>query len=400
MFLSLVSIVFSTPLASAPPPSSAMPPPIVVVGQRISDAKARLRECLARNCAPNEDIDATLALAETELLAGEYHDARDTLRESLRRNRRHADSFPIPVSDLYRADGKVSAHLGYDRHYSQSTWQMYRILKNAFSNDDHKVFSARMEVAEMMGRLRGHTRARDYYDSIARDARQAGRPDIAALAELRSYIRHFPPGPERSNGIAAIANSTDPKVRAAALQAKLALARNAFEKHDLATARTLQTELADFDLEKPILIYSPAYETHHQEILRAGDFPIRVPPKSGNRVPQAVMFGQFSGTKRLSPVVEDMWIDVSFRITPEGTVADVQIPRSKGDRFWAQTLLQSIRGRRYTPAKEGSPGSYRLERYTYASGFEGKTGSRLPDHSPQTRIEYLDLTGSGLTAVN
>ena len=397
-------LVFASLLAtvSAQTPAPAAPPPIVVVGQRISDAKANLNACLARNCKPDEDIDATLALAETELLAGKYADARNTLAASLKRNRRHADAFPIPVADLYRAHGKVSAHLGEDRQYSYSTWEMFRVLKNGFSKKDEKVFSARMEVAEMMGRIEGHSRARDHYAAIAGDARAAGRPDIAALADLRSLIRHYPPGTERDRRIAAIANSTNPEVRLAALEAKLALARTAFETNDLNTARTLQAELARFDIQRPILIYSPPYETLQNEVVQNNDFPIRIaPPVPGtNRVTQGTSFASFSGTKRLSPVVDDMWIDVSFRITSDGTVADVDIPRSRGDRFWAEPLLKSIRGRRYTPAKDGSPGSFKLERYTYTAGLEAKTASRLLDRSPQTRVEYLDLSPSGLTATN
>ena len=96
--------------------------------------------------------------------------------------------------------------------------------------------------------------------------------------------------------------------------------------------------------------------------------------------------------------VKDMWIDVGFRITDQGTVADLQTLRSKGDIGWAKPLLTSIAGRRYTPAKAGSADSVRTERYTYTSGLEAGTGSHPTQHSPNARVEYFDL--SDIAAAN
>jgi hypothetical protein len=60
-FVVLAASVASAPVAQGSPSSSA---PIVVIGQKISAADERLKACLARRCSPDEDIDATLALAE------------------------------------------------------------------------------------------------------------------------------------------------------------------------------------------------------------------------------------------------------------------------------------------------------------------------------------------------
>ena len=83
--------------------------PIVVTGIRIQDYRDRLAACLARSCPPNEDIDATTALAEACSLEGEYREARTVLRASLGRNRDEAARYPEPVSDLYRASARVPA---------------------------------------------------------------------------------------------------------------------------------------------------------------------------------------------------------------------------------------------------------------------------------------------------
>ena len=96
--------------------------------------------------------------------------------------------------------------------------------------------------------------------------------------------------------------------------------------------------------------------------------------------------------------IDDMWVDVGFRITPEGKVSDVQVLHKRGDTFWARPLLASIGGRRYTPGRVNDPGSYRVERYTYTSAYERQTGSHMVDRSPNGRVEYFDMSPMGITA--
>ena len=68
--------------------------PIVVTGLRIQDYRDRLAACLARNCPPNEDADATLALAEAYFLNGDYVEGRQAVQASLGRNRDEARGYP------------------------------------------------------------------------------------------------------------------------------------------------------------------------------------------------------------------------------------------------------------------------------------------------------------------
>lgn len=382
---------------------------IVVIGRRIKDAEDALKSCLARQCPPNEDIDATLVLAETQIVAGEYRDARTTLLRSLGRNKHVADRYPVPLSELYRANGKVAAHLGFDKDYYRSTWGIFRSLKDGIPAPDERHFTARMEIAQMVFRTRGHTRARLYYESIADDARKAGRPDIAAMAELRSILHHLPPY-MRESRIRKIADSKDPAIRGAALQAKLALARMAFERGDLRTAETIHQQFATFNIKRPILIYSPPYELAENDSGSRSEFGIdqnAAPgsgglgnpegPNGGRTVTSSLPVGLFSATKRVAPIFDDMWVDVGFRVMPDGRVADVKILRSRGDTFWSKPLIASISGRRYTPGRPGDSASQRVERYTYTSGYEGKTDSRMDDRSPQGRVEYMDLSRGGIS---
>ena len=415
---SVVSALMSVTASAAPPQQS-----IVVVGRAIQEKKTALAACLSRKCPPNEDIDATLALAETQLLAGKYRDARYTLLRSLSRNKGEAASYPIPVSDLYRANGRVAASLGFDEDYYRSTWGIYNTLRKGLPAAKDLQYSAMMEVAEMMAATRGHDRARTYYQSISRHARSHGRADIAALAELRMILRHYP-AYARAEAIRKIADNADPGTRAAQLEARLALARLAFEENDVARADSLISEMAGYDIKKPILVYAPPWT------VESGPATADSPPTMADRRDVLSMDGNGStggqnasggagpgagggrppgptqmsknGPKtfasyRMPLNVEDMWIDVGFRITPEGKVSDVEVLRSRGEKGWAKPLLASVSGRRYTPTKAAA-GIYRTERYTYTSGLEAGTASKKAQHSPNARVEYLDL--SDITAPN
>jgi hypothetical protein len=435
MFVLFGALMIAAAPAASPLPSAGGVEPIVITAQRIRAAQDALRACLARHCDPNEDIDASLALAETQLLGGKYGAARSTLLAALGRNKHEASRYPIPVSDLYRANGKVAAHLGIDWDYYRSTWGIYRTLKNGLPSDDVRKFSALMEIAEMEYRTRGHERARLYYESIAHRARDAGRPDIAALAELRSATRHLPPGSSwQVNEIRRIAGLDASGMRAPVLEAKLALARMAYAKGDEQGAQALQRELAALAIRQPILIYSPPYQLSARDTNSADEnfgmedasiTTVGVGATAfddgggviggGNGVGEGrIVGGQFGlrpgttrsgtmlasgpqsfATHRATPVVDDMWVDIAFRITPAGKVADAKIVRSHGSTYWSQPLLGSLEGRRYTPGDPASPTSRRLERYTYTSGYERKTDTRSAARSPETRIEYLDLSDTG-----
>src|ERR1044072_1211442 len=128
MFLLLPSLFATVATLQAPPQARIEPAPeqtIVVTAERLDDFRRALAECLARHCPTNEDVDASLALAEAQFVSGDYEEARRTVRASIHRNRGRAALFPEPVSDLYRADTRVERHLGRD---SEATFSVYQIL--------------------------------------------------------------------------------------------------------------------------------------------------------------------------------------------------------------------------------------------------------------------------------
>ena len=386
MFVAFVSMLFGSAAASAVPQES-----ITVVGRAIEARKKALSACLERRCPPDEDIDATLALAESQLISGDYQGARGTLLKSLTRNKKHGVDYPIPVSDLYRVNGRVAAHLGIDQDYYSSTWGIFNTLKKGMPDARDRHYSALMEVAEMMATTRGHERARLYYQDIARRARKDGRPDIAALAELRMSLRHLPEH-MREDAVKRIAEMTDPSTRAAQLEARLALARIAYEQRDEAKGDAILADMSRFAIKKPILVYSPEWEvfggpTNHEPFAPQADMN---GPNPGNGA--GTGGARVHGTHRWALNVADTWVDVGFRILPDGKVADVRVLKSRGDTSWIDALLSSVRGRRYTRPAPGMMGTDRTERYTFTSALEDGTGTHMKVHSPDARVEYFDLT--------
>ena len=382
-----LGLVFSAVAAASAPPAAALPageaPPIVVTGKRLPDTEAALRACLVRHCPPNEDIDATLAHAENQFVAGDYREARTTLRASLRRNRKQAGAYPEPVSDLYRANALVANHLGFEEDYVRSTWGILEALEEGVEAPDARHYGARMEIAAMTARVRGPAAAEEVYASLARDSEKGGRPDIAAIARLRGAAlayRRMRTGENRQR-LLDIARLTAPETRVASTMAKLFLARIAREEGRTAEAETLIGEVTAIGFRAPVLVHSPAYELNVQEMAGASDRDV-----SGQGADLAALGNP---ARRFGGNFDRMWIDVGFWVQPNGRVADLEVLRKDGMTAWAEPLLKSIGGRLYAPAPEAS---YRVERYSYTASYETQAGSHLRRRSPRARVEYLDLT--------
>jgi hypothetical protein len=383
--MGIAAFVYGLMAFSAQPAAPEDAPPIVVTGRRLSDTEAALRACLARKCPPGEDIDASLAHAENQFVAGDYREARSTLRASLRRNRKQARAYPEPVSDLFRANALVAAHLGFDDDYIRSTWGILESLEKGIPEPDARHFGARMEIAAMTARTRGAPAAEAAYAELARDSERAGRPDIAAIARLRGAglaYRQMPSGENRRR-LVEIARSASPETRVASLMAKLFLARIARQEGKAGEADALLREVAAGGFKTPVLIHSPPYELLVREMAGASD---RDVADQG-----AGLAARGNPARRFGGNFEKTWIDVGFWVQPNGRVSHVEILRRKGDPDWAAPLLRAIGGRLYAPAREPA---YRLERYSYTAGYEAQTGTRIRQRSPRARVEYLDLTAA------
>lgn len=355
---------------------------ITVTGNRNQDYRDRLAACLARRCPVNEDVDATLALAEALFLGGDYNEARSAVLASLRRNRDAAASFPEPVSDLFRVQGRLARHIGLDREARTATSRILNALQAGIPREDHRHFTARFEIAEvkmMSGDFEG---ARRELVALAEAARGAGRPDVVVMAELREaayQLIAFPAdGRDRLQGWAAL---TAPADRLRAIGARVILSRHYRARGDTARADALIAELgrtATTAGARRRLLYSPSYTLAQQEVRQAA--------MDNDRL---VVSNAYSLHRQLADHMDDAWIDVGFWIAPDGRVSGLEILRHGADTAWTRPLLEAIGRRVYST---GTEATYRLERYTMTAGFDVPTGTRLRRRGPDARVEYLDLT--------
>jgi tetratricopeptide (TPR) repeat protein len=379
---------------SDPAPASGASGPIVVTAIRIQDYRARLAACLARNCPVNEDVDASLALAEALFLNGDYVEARQAVRASIGRNRRLASRFPEPVSDLHRAYSRVSRHLGYDDQAARSTDEILRALQAGLPQEDYRHFTARLEIADLQMGMSNATRARRELAELIRIARAAGREDVAVMAELRTIwfdylVDRYGDATAR---LAAMANVVDPARNLQATGAKVLLARIYRAEGQIARADALLAEIGRGTSQQRRLISSPPYELLAQERTNALEM-VTNSGGSASAVQSIVALG--NNINRIPDNFRDKWIDVGFWVMPDGHVSGLEIVRQSSEDPWADPLIASIQGRLYSTAAEPT---YRLERYTYTSRYETATGTRMQQHSPRARVEYMDLTANAPAA--
>jgi hypothetical protein len=369
---------------------------IVVTGQSLQDTADALAACLARNCPPDEDIRLTLAHAENQFVAGNYRDARATTLASLRRNSDEGRAFPIEVSDLYRANGRIAAHLGEARAYQLSVLDMRDTLLDGLPENDARVLAAQIEVGDSRLRLGFPDEARSIYARTARQADTAGHPRVAAFARLRQAMIDLPSDPAARNAgrarqarasLETISGLGETAGADIALMADVMLARIEREEGSMArTQRIVARFSANGGTVRPVLLASEPVRLQDSDVEgEAGG--------SGNVL------------SRVTAGVDDRWIDVGFWINADGRVSDYEILRNSGGvGGWTEAVERSVNSRTYAPLRNqdgiGSPGFYVIERYTLTADYQRMsecTGSRIRCRASNLRVERTDLTPEDLS---
>lgn len=372
---------------------------IVVTGQSLQDTADALAACLARNCPPDEDIRLTLAHAENQFVAGNYRDARATTLASLRRNNDEGRAFPIEVSDLYRANGRIAAHLGEADAYRLSVLNMRDTLRDGLSDNDARVLAAQIEVGDSRARLGYPEEARDIYIRTAVQAERADQKRVAAFARIRQAMIDLPRlrrdwrgdrAPAALAHLERISGEGEMVGADLALLSEVMLARIEREQGDMArTQRLVARFSAGGGTARPLLITS--------EPIQLQDTGVGDEPGEGNN--------NVNVLSRITVGVDNRWIDVGYWVNADGRVSDYEVLRESGGLGgWTQSVERSVKSRVYAPLAPvngiASPGFYIIERYTLTADFANQvdcTGSRIRCRGPNLRVERTDLTPEDLS---
>lgn len=367
------SCLFLVAAGTMATPSRAAEPAqeIVVTARPLSQTEADLAKCLAAACPPEADIDASLAHAENQFVAGDYKGARETLRKSIDRNRRYAPRFPIAVSDLYRANAHVLEHMGELMRFRHSMVAMRDTLREYLPADDPRALAAELEMADFLFKTGAPLKAADKYLAVEREALAANVPRIAALGRLRylSFLLRLAEANKhetltlkkaRSEIEGFIARPTAGAEQYALVGRVLLVRLDRLTGEQQSTDALIAEIAAQGGSERPVLLYAPRMNLDDAK-----------------------------------PFRPDKWIDVGFWVDERGRVEDAEVLRSGGKPDWADIVLEAIDKRIYAPAaaKDGETRrSFMVERYTLTAYWTWDTGSRGKVRSRSPRIERLDLT--------
>lgn len=394
-----LSMAAATPLLPVSAENSA-DREIIVTATPLSETDKALKDCLAAQCPPDADIRASLAHAENQFVAGEYRDAKSTLKKAIGRNARHKNGFPVEMSDLYRASGRVAEHLGEADEYRLRLLDMRDTLKSNFAADDAKVLAAQVEVADSRVKLGYPDHALAIYGEVEKSALAAGQNRLATLAQIRTHLLTYALGEQKAykpemrrarDGLATMVARPLPGADDFTLVAEIALARMDRKEGRADTTAAIMKRLVERGADRPLLLSA--------EPVKVAQNPYGARTNEGQYAPRN--YFQLPTPQnvltQLPRNFEDRWMDVGFWVGPDGRVNDIEILRAEGSGDWTKSVTDSIGTRIYAPIRskngETHPGFYLVERYTYTARYmQDITGSRIPRRSAQARIERIDLT--------
>lgn len=363
---------------------------IVVTGKPLSQTEAELEACLKRQCPPDQDVAATLAHAENLFVAGKYKDSRTTLKASLGRNRQHGKAYPVPVSDLLRANSRIAEHVGEAKDFQLSVLEMRDTLKKGVGADDFRTLVAQIEVGDSRAKLGFAKDAERIYGEVEKKALNLGQHRVASFARLRkALLTQVAYDAEPTNAylreklgreLGQLIDQPLPGSDEFALAAEVLRAKVDRKTGDMTSTDALIKRFAQRGgVTRPVLLYAEPLE----RALGDQDFPETM-----------------SGLNTLNQLTaiqnRGQWADVGFWISADGKVSDVDVLRKSGEQSWLKPVLKNIAKRIYAPLKQNgdtAPGFYMVERYTQTARIaEDQTGTRLRRREATPRIEVMDLT--------
>ena len=390
-----VSLLPMSPALAQQASSGSQNSDIVVTGQSLRQTETALQECVARRCPVDQDVAATLRHAENQFVAGKYKDARTTLLASVRRNKKADKQYPVLVASLYRANGRVAAHLGEGESYRLSTISSLDALRSGLPDNDPRVIAQRVEIGDMFANIGRIDAAIGVYNQVVRDAHAANLPGIEGPARLR--IANIKVQAAQGSTLASnaareaiaeldlLSQESNTALAPYRFVAKLLKARLYARHGDSGPFDTLIAELRTRPaLSSPVLLDAKPINLDDRTQVRKS-------------LDQNTLLTQSMTASIPTGDFEDQWIDVSFLIKADGTVSDADVVRQSKETVgpWSSAVLSSINSRRYAPVSlaPNEPGLLRVERYTYTATIQDvSTESRMRTRGTTPRIEMMDLT--------
>lgn len=354
--------------------STATPAPsseeVIVVGHR---AEKALADCLARNCPPAEEIEATLQASVEQFTDGRYGDARRSLRRAIGRNKRYAATLPGPVSSLYATLSTVAEHDGDAEVWRGAARQNVDILRKHVGRSNVATLREELNLADTVARNGMHGAAGDMYRKVQASATAGGHRDFAAGAAFRRAWLALAAGDYRRASALADEAVTiaGPDNRVMGDLREIVAARIAILRGDADAVDRLAQRIRQPADGPPALISAKPVENVN----------------SRQGMDGVLNFGRFddSGVH---------FADVGYWIRPDGRTAEVELLRTSGLGQAKPAILRQVAERRYVPLKleAGHPGIYRIDRFTVRATVGIPTGSHIRQRTGPLTVHIVDLT--------
>jgi hypothetical protein len=351
-------------------------PTIVINGKSLAGTREAVERCLSRTCPPDQDIRAALQYANQQFLAGYYVEARRTIAAARKRNGRFANRFPELVSDLARADARLSNLDGRPARAMSASLDALDAVKAGLDDSDPTILMQRLELGDQFARIGRLEGAAAVYQQVAKQGRALGNVGVEGHALFRDavlYAAVASVAPEyRSRARKAIARiMTREEPAFTPFRDAVVLLDARLKAIDAKASRRLALldTLPKVPLSEPVLVYEP-----FTDLQQAG----------------------LTSSTTASDKAE--WADVGFWVKSDGTVDDVEIRAMSSVKpgGWLPLKLKAVANRRYAPfdSGNGSPGLYRVERYSVIYNRSNPITSRLVQRQPTGMIDTTSMSTS------
>lgn len=374
----LIALLLAGQQAAAQP-APAPQADVVITGTRMRDALAK---CLARNCPPEEEVDAAMNAGAESFARGKYREAKRILQRAISRNQKYAARMPGRLSDLYSTYADVAEHEGDKRAFIRTTRKSVTILQEQLGETHPTAIGVSPRLGDMWMKLGQPGFADAAYRAAAASALQAGNGDIAGVLTFRraslALAKNDRPAAQRLADQLERSHGNDPRFAPLilVLRARIGIGDGRSEGTDALIAALRSAGVAE-----PVLLSAPPYPIFDagfgSGMMPGGDFKIEMA----------------EANTRLSSS-DILWADIGFWVRPDGKTADMQILRPARDGEWAEPLLKQVAGRRYALANPGPGGigAYRVERFTLRGTYGQVIGSRIQERTGPLTLHRVDLT--------